>query len=150
MLTIVTTTRVTTSDAELASHLRIAEMRLSRRLRQQRTSEGQTASQLSALATLDRSGPLTLGELATAERVQPPSATRIVASLEAEGLVARTAHPTDGRQVLLAVTPLGARLLNADRKRRDAWLAQRLRDLDPADLAALHAAAAVLERLATE
>ena len=143
----VTTTR---ADAELASHLRIAVMRLSRRLRQQRTSDSQTASQLSALATLDRSGPLTLGELAAAERVQPPSMTRIAASLEAEALVSRTPHPSDGRQVLLAVTPHGTQLLNADRKRRDAWLAQRLRDLDPADLAALRAAAGVLERLASE
>jgi DNA-binding MarR family transcriptional regulator len=137
----------TTSDAALASSLRLAVMRLARRMRAERADTSLTLSQLAALATLDRLGPLTPGELAGHEKVQPPSMTRLVASLEAAGLVARTAHPSDGRQVLLAVSPPGRSLLEEDRRRRDAWLAQRLRALDRDDRAVLHRAAAILDRL---
>jgi DNA-binding MarR family transcriptional regulator len=137
----------TTSDAALASSLRLAVMRLARRMRAERADTSLTLSQLAALATLDRLGPLTPGELAGHEKVQPPSMTRLVASLEAAGLVARTAHPSDGRQVLLAVSPPGRSLLEEDRRRRDAWLAQRLRALDRDDRAVLHKAAAILDRL---
>lgn len=136
------------ADTELASTLRLSVMRLSRRLRNERTDSTLTLSQLAALATLDRHGCLTPGELAVHERVQPPSMTRLVATLETAGLVTRTAHPTDGRQVLLAVSPAGTSMLRADRRRRDAWLAQRLRSLEPRDLAVLREAAAVLDRLA--
>lgn len=136
------------ADTELASTLRLSVMRLSRRLRNERTDSTLTLSQLAALATLDRHGCLTPGELAVHERVQPPSMTRLVATLETAGLLTRTAHPTDGRQVLLAVSPAGTSMLRADRRRRDAWLAQRLRSLEPRDLAVLREAAAVLDRLA--
>lgn len=136
------------TDPALASTLRLSVMRLARRLRSERTAQDLTLSQLAALATLDRHGSLTPGELASHEQVQPPSMTRLVASLEARGLVARRRHPTDGRQVLLAVTAEATGLLREDRRRRDAWLAQRLRALDPADLAVLRQAAAVLDRLA--
>jgi DNA-binding MarR family transcriptional regulator len=122
-------------------------MRLARRLRQMKTDDTLTTSQLATLATLDRHGPLTLGELAAHEHVQPPSMTRIAAALEAAELVRRTAHPSDGRQVLLTVTPAGARLLSADRKRREAWLHQRLATLDPSEIETLRDAAAVLEKL---
>lgn len=139
----------TTADAALASTLRLSVMRLARRLRAERPDTSLSLSQLAALATLDRHGPLPPGGLAAHERVQPPSMTRLVATLEAAGLVLRTAHPSDGRQVLLRVSPAGAALLAEDRRRRDAWLAQRLRELPPADLAVLRAASAVLDRLAT-
>ena len=125
----------------------MAVMRLARRLRQERTEEAYTPSQLSALATLDRCGPLGPGELAAKERVQPPSMTRVVAALEAAGLATRTAHPDDGRQAVLSVTAAGRKLLAADRRRRDAWLARRLADLTPDEIETLRAAAPVLEKL---
>lgn len=136
------------TDTALASELRTTVMRLARRLRAQRSDTTLSLGQLAVLGTLDRHGPLTPGELAAQERVQPPSMTRMVAALEAEGLVTRTDHPTDRRQVLVAVSPSGLELLRADRRRRDAWLAQRMRDLDPADLEVLRAAASVLNRIA--
>lgn len=139
----------TTLDPVLASRLRISVMRLSRRLRQQRVDDRLTASQIAALATLDREGPLPLGELAAREHVQPPSMTRITAALEELGLVTRTSHPTDRRQVLFAVAPAGGKLLAADRKRRDAWLCRHLGDLTPEELDVLRAAAPILERLAS-
>ena len=136
------------TDTALASELRTTVMRLARRLRAQRSDTSLSLGQLAVLGTLDRHGPLTPGELAAHERVQPPSMTRMVAALESEGLVTRTDHPTDRRQVLVAVAPSGLELLRADRRRRDAWLAQRMRDLDPADVEVLRAAAAVLNKIA--
>ena len=136
------------SETALASALRLAVMRLARRMRSERADTSLTLTQLATLATLERRGPLSPRELAAAERVQPPSMTRIAASLEAAGLVTRTDHPTDGRQVLLAIAPAGAALLREDRRRREAWLAQRLRDLDAEDLDVLRRATAVLDRLA--
>ncbi len=136
------------ADTALASELRTTVMRLARRLRSQRLDTSLSLSQLAALGTLDRHGPLTPGELAGHERVQPPSMTRVVAALELAGMVTRTDHPTDRRQVLVAVSREGRALLRDDRKRRDAWLAQRMRDLDPVDLEVLRQAARVLDRLA--
>ena len=136
------------SETALASSLRLAVMRLARRMRSERADTSLTLTQLATLATLERRGPLTPRELAAAERVQPPSMTRIAASLEAAGLVTRTDHPTDGRQVLLAASPEGAAMVREDRRRRDAWLAQRLHGLPPEDLEVLRRAAVVLERLA--
>lgn len=138
----------TRTETAVASALRLAVMRLARRLRGERSDSSLTISQIAALSTLERSGPLTPRELAAAERVQPPSMTRITASLEAAELVTRTDHPSDGRQVLLAASAAGAALVREDRRRRDAWLAQRLHDLPADDLEVLRRAAAVLERLA--
>ena len=138
----------TRSQTAVASALRLAVMRLARRLRSERSDTSLTISQIAALSTLERTGPMTPRELAAAERVQPPSMTRITASLEAAGLVTRTDHPTDGRQVLLAASPDGAALVREDRRRRDAWLAQRLHDLPADDVEVLRRAAVVLERLA--
>ena len=138
----------TSTAPALASALRLSVLRLARRLRAERSDTSLTLSQLAALATLDRHGPLTPGELAAHERVQPPSMTRLVATLEQAGLVQRTPHASDRRQVLLAVSPAGGELLAEDRRRRDAWLAQRLRELPAADLAVLRDAVAVLDRLA--
>ena len=135
-------------DTALASELRTTVMRLARRLRNQRTDDSLSLSQIAALGTLVRHGPLTPSELAAHERVQPPSMTRLVAKLEDAGLVTRTDHPTDGRQVLVAISPTGLELIKADRRRRDAWLAQRLRDLPPEDRDVLHRAAEILGRIA--
>ncbi len=138
----------TRSQTAVASSLRLAVMRLARRLRGERSDSSLTISQLAALSTLERSGPLTPRELAAAERVQPPSMTRVTASLEAAGLVTRADHPSDGRQVLLAASPAGVAIVREDRRRRDAWLAQRLHDLPAEDIEVLRRAAVVLERLA--
>jgi DNA-binding MarR family transcriptional regulator len=135
------------TDTELAAALRVAVGRLARRLRRERASVDLSFSQLAALGTLDRHGPLTPGELATHEKVQPPSMTRTIARLEERGLVARTPHPTDRRQALVALTKQGAALLKEDRRRREEWLARRLRELPPDDLAVLRAAMRVLDTL---
>jgi len=132
----------------LASSLRIAVMRLARRLRSERKSEGLTVSQLSALGTIEREGPLSPTHLAAAERVQPPSMTRVIAALEQLGLVHRHAHETDGRQCLIALSARGRELLAEDRSRRQAWLARRLDELTPEERAALRVAAPIVERLA--
>ena len=136
------------TDAALASRLRLSVMRLARRMRLERAETSLTLTQLAALATLERHGPLTPGELAAHERVRPPSMTRLVASLEEAGLVGRAAHATDRRQVVLTVLAPGSALLDEDRRRRDAWLSRQLRELPPEDLELLRAAAAVLDRLA--
>jgi DNA-binding MarR family transcriptional regulator len=138
----------TATQTALASALRLSVMRLSRRLRAQRADTMLTLSQLSALSTLDLHGALTPGELAAHEKISPPSMTRLLAALEGAGLVRREAHPSDGRQVLLGVSPAGVALLKEDRRRRDVWLAQRLKGLDEDELDVLTRAAAILGRLA--
>ena len=104
--------------------------------------------QLSVLGTLFRNGTMTVGQLAHIERVQPPSMTRTVNCLVEGGYVDRRAHETDGRQVVVALSEKGEETLRADRKRRDAWLAQRLRELTPEERQLLRAAAPIIERLA--
>lgn len=135
------------TDTELAAELRTSVMRLARRLRRMRADTSLGLGQLAALGTLDRHGPMTPGELAAHERVQPPSMSRIVKALEETGYVTRTPHPTDGRQVVLALTPAGERMLKEDRRYREAWLAQRLRDLSAEDRDLLRRAAEVLDAL---
>jgi DNA-binding MarR family transcriptional regulator len=136
------------TDTALASALRLSVMRLARRMRAERADTALTLTQLAALATLERHGQMTPRDLAEAERVRPPSMTRVVASLQDAGLVERHPHPTDGRQVLLSVTPAGAALLREDRRRREAWLARVLAGLDDGERAALRAALPLLDRLA--
>jgi DNA-binding MarR family transcriptional regulator len=138
----------TSTDTQLAATLRMAVMRLARRLRAERPETDLTLSQLAALASVDRHGPLTLGSLAAHERVQPPSMTRIVGVLADRGLVTRVPHETDGRQILVDATDAGRDLLREDRRRREAWLAQVLRNLSKDEIETLHAAAPILEALA--
>ena len=138
----------TAADLALASTLRIGVMRLARRLRTERSDSSLTLSQIAALATLDRHGSMTPGELAAHEKVQPPSMTRVLAALEDAGLVDRSPHPTDGRQSMLSLSAAGRRLLTDDRRRRDAWLAQQMSDLSDEELEALRQVAPVLDRLA--
>ena len=133
--------------AELASIMRVSVMRLSRRLRAERSDVGLTLTQIATLGTLDRSGPLTPRELAEHEKVQPPSMTRVLASLEELGLIDRTPHESDGRQHLVSLTINARALLKEDRRRREAWLAQRLAELTTAERDLLSAAAPLLERL---
>jgi DNA-binding MarR family transcriptional regulator len=136
-----------TRNAELASAMRVSVMRLSRRLRSERSDHGLSLTQIATLATLDRHGPLTPRELAGHERVQPPSMTRILAGLEERRLITRTPHASDGRQHLCALTPAAVELLREDRRRRDAWLALRLAELTPAERDVLRAAAPLLDRI---
>jgi DNA-binding MarR family transcriptional regulator len=137
------------TDAGLASALRVCVARLSRRLRSERDPANElSVGQLSVLGALFRNGACSVGELASHERVQPPSMTRIVNGLAEGGYVHRRAHDTDGRQVIITLAPKGQETLAADRKRRDAWLAQRLRELSLDERVALRKAAPILERLA--
>src|SRR5215467_11741408 len=127
------------SDVGLATALRISVSRLARRLRVERlvpelAEPALSDTQLAALATLERHGAMTPGELAEHEKVQPPSMTRVP-------------HPTDRRQVVLTVTPEGRDLVQKVRRRREAWLARRLAELSPQERATLRAAAPILEKL---
>jgi DNA-binding MarR family transcriptional regulator len=140
----------TRSDAGLATALRISVSRLARRLRVERQAEGLASlsdTQLAALAVLDRHGAMTPGELAEHEKVQPPSMTRVIAVLEERRLVMRAPHLTDRRQVVLTVTEQGRELVSQARRRRDEWLAKRLKELSADERAVLRAAAPVLEKL---
>ena len=130
----------------LAAHLRLVITRTARRLRQQAGTD-LGPSQLSALASIERHGPLTPSELARIERVQRPSATRIVARLEEAGLVERVADPTDRRSFTVGINGDGGALMYRLRTRKNAYLARRLRGLDEADLATLDRAAEILEDL---
>lgn len=133
---------------QLTVRLRDAITRLNRRLRQERPVGDLTVTQLSALTSLRLAGALTPRELSDAERVQPPTMTKIVAKLEERGLVQRTPHPTDGRQVLLAVTGEGLTLIDSYQKVRDEWLAGKLADLTPDERDTVARAASILEGLA--
>jgi DNA-binding MarR family transcriptional regulator len=139
----------TISAPDLAGRLRLAVTRTARRLRQEAGSD-LSPSLTAALATVERHGPLTPSELAARERVQRPTATRVVARLAEEGLVARTPDPEDGRSALVAVTPRGSRLLRDLRTHKEAFLARRLDRLDAEERATLARAAEILERLLEE
>ncbi len=134
------------TDTDLASRLRLAIARTARRLRQEAGGDlGPT--QLVALATIERHGPLAPSELAERERIKRPTATRVVGHLESGGLIARVRDPEDGRSSILSITPEGRALLRRLRARKTAFLASHLRELEAADLAALERAAEVLESM---
>ena len=138
-------------DSELAAQLRLAIVRMARRLRQEASSIGEASpTLLAALATVERDGPLTPSALAERERIKRPTATRVVARLEAAGLVTRTPDPLDGRVARVAITAAGRTLLKRIRTRKNQYLAKRLRELEPAELATLEQAAELIERLLRE
>lgn len=134
-------------DAALAGMLRDAVGRLGRRLRMARPDTELSLGQLAALRTLDLHGPMTPSELAAHEKVRPPSMTKILARLEERRYLTRTPDPDDRRQVVVAASAAGRAMLDEDRRRRDAWIAQRLAALTPQELAALRAAVPVIEKL---
>jgi DNA-binding MarR family transcriptional regulator len=140
--------RTTLDTAALAHDLRLAVMRFSRRLRNQRVDTSVTLTHLAALSTLKRHGAMSPGELAAHERVQPPSMTRVVVALESRGLVSRTPHPTDGRQVIIGLTPAAEELLGDEVRAREAWLSGQLQELTPEERAILREAAAIMDGLA--
>jgi DNA-binding MarR family transcriptional regulator len=141
----VRTSRV--ASAQLAAALRDSITRLNRRLRQARPMGDLTITQLSALTSLELGGALSPRELAEAERVQPPTLTKIVAKLEERGLVQRTPHPTDGRQVILGATEVGRAVVAEHKRARDEWLAKRLAALSPGERETLGRAAEILDRI---
>jgi DNA-binding MarR family transcriptional regulator len=136
----------TTTESDLADRLRLVVTRLARRLRQQ-SGVGESPTQLSALATVERRGSITLGALAEAERVKPPTMTAAVTRLEADGLLARQVDESDRRIVRVTITPTGRKLLARNRSRKTAELERRLVRLSPEDRRTLDRAVVVLDRL---
>lgn len=141
---------VNEGDVRLAGDLSLAVVRLARQLRFRRVESTVTLSQLSALATLAKEGAMTPGALAVRERVRPPSMTRVIGSLTDLGLVERTAHPADGRQVLVAVSPSGADLVDSERQASQEWLSKRLATLAPEERDILLRAADLMTALVDE
>ena len=137
------------AQVSAASRLAMSVMRLERRLRQ-RSAGGVTASQYAALVTISKRGELTLGELASAEGVAPPSMTRIAAHLEQAGLVQRRPDPLDRRVALVALSPEGAKMLREALTRRELYLREGLEALAPEDVAVLARAAELMAQLAGE
>jgi DNA-binding MarR family transcriptional regulator len=125
-------------------------MRLARQLRFRRQESSVSLSQLSALSTLAKEGAMTPGALALRERVRPPSMTRVIASLAELGFVARSAHPADGRQVLVSVSDTGAELIEAERRASQEWLKARLAQLNADQRKALLVAADLMSAIVDE
>lgn len=141
--------QIARTEAGLAAALRVSVARLTRRLRSERDPDNELSlGQVSVLGELFRNGECSIGALAAHERVQPPSMTRTVNCLEEAGYVVRRRHETDGRQVLITLADKGTQTLNADRRRRDAWLARQLRELTVEERSVLRQAAPLIERLA--
>jgi DNA-binding MarR family transcriptional regulator len=139
----------TSTQADLTVRLRLVIARTARRLRQE-AGEELSPSQAAALATIDRHGPLTPSELAVRERIQRPTATRVLARLEEAGLIERTADPLDRRSTLVVSSDSGRELLASIRERKDAYLVTRLDRLTADELATLERAADILERVLDE
>ena len=144
------TTATRPSLAELASALRPSLLRLTRLVRNQRVDMSITLTQLSAIATLRKHGPMSAGELATCEKVQPPSMTKVLANLEERGLVRRSVHPSDRRQAIIEITDAGVALLESERRSRDLWLTRQLATLSADERALLHRVVPILDKLAEQ
>jgi DNA-binding MarR family transcriptional regulator len=141
---------VTTFAApHLASRLRLAVARTARRLRQE-AGGGLSPTLTSALASIEHHGPLTPSELADRERVKRPTATRLIGTLEQQGLVVRASDPSDLRSSLISITREGRVLMRTVRTRKDVYLAQRLNRLSAEERETLDRAADLLERLLEE
>lgn len=142
-------TTATIDATELAARLRLGVTRLARRLRQE-TDADVTPSQLAALSTIERHQPMTVGDLSAHERVQPPTMTRVISALVDSGFVAREPDPSDRRVAWLRLSPEGARFLARGRTRKEAYLAKRLRRIEPERLVILEQAVDLLEELVEE
>lgn len=138
----------TLHDRSLAGKLRLAVVRLNRRLRAQRTTDDLSLTQMAALSTLHKNGPMTPGQLAEKEGVRPPSMTRVIAALEELGYVGRTPHPTDGRQAIVSATDDGVRYVEATISVREAWLDARLAELSGEERDVLARASEIIDRMA--
>jgi DNA-binding MarR family transcriptional regulator len=133
---------------QLATVLRDAITRLNRRVRQGRPVGDLTIAQLSALTSLELAGALSPRELADVERVRPPTMTKIIGKLEERGLVQRTPHPTDGRQVIISPTGQGRAVYAGFEQSRNTWLARHLAELSQEERATLRRAAEILQKVA--
>jgi len=143
------TPKADTSLTDSAAKLRLAVVRIARRLRQEAATEatGLTPTSTAALATIERHGPLTPSELAEIERVKRPTITRTLGCLEKQGLVERAADPEDGRSSLVSVNAAGRERLRRLRGRKNAYLARRMRDLSAEEVETLERAAEILDRM---
>ncbi|MGF7122352.1 MarR family winged helix-turn-helix transcriptional regulator [Rhodococcus sp. TAF43] len=140
-----------TSDTRaLASDLSLAVVRLTRHLRGRRAEAQVSLTQLSALATLAAEGSMTPGALAAREKVQPPSMTRVIASLADLGLVDRTPHPTDGRQIIVSLSDAGHALIEGETQAREAWMTEKLSGLDDEQIETLRNAVTIISGLVSE
>ena len=144
-----TPTKAPLDTTAIAARLRLSATRLARRLRQE-SDASLTPSQLSALACIERHGPLTLGSLAELEQVAPPSITKVVTKLEAAGFVARRLDDRDRRVVWISVSPAGSSRLAKIRQRKNAWLASRLANLSDDQCRRLADALDVLDALTAD
>ncbi|MEC3955237.1 MarR family transcriptional regulator [Nocardia sp. CDC153] len=134
----------------LAGELSLAVVRLTRHLRGRRADAQISLTQLSALATLNREGAMTPGTLAAKERVQPPSMTRVIASLSELDLVERNPHPTDGRQIIVSLSPAGRALVADENQAREAWMTDQLSGLSPEQLKVLAEAVGIMKQIVDE
>ncbi|EMD27126.1 MarR family winged helix-turn-helix transcriptional regulator [Amycolatopsis azurea] len=137
-----------THERSLASRLRLAVVRLNRRLRAQRAGDGISLTQVSALSTLHKCGALTPGQLAAKEGVQPPSMTRVIAALEEMGYVERRPHPTDGRQAIVELSGRGRAYVVEQITAREIWLDKQLAELSAEEREVLSRAAEIIDRMA--
>ncbi len=137
-------------DGRLVGDLSLAVLRLARQLRFRRPESPVSLSQLSALSTLHKEGAMTPGTLAIRERVRPPSMTRVIAALAEMGLVVRTPHPIDGRQVLVSVSDSGVELLETEQRESQAWLQRRLGMLNSDERSVLLRAAKLMSNIVDE
>jgi DNA-binding MarR family transcriptional regulator len=135
-------------NEETVAALRAAVLVLARRLRQQVADDDLSATDIAVLGRIGRCGPMTPGQLARAEHVQPPSMTKVIERLEGRGMLSREPHPSDGRQYLVSRTELAETFVNESRKLRTAWLAQHVAGLSAAEQQTLAAAAPALTKLA--
>ncbi|MGW0455325.1 MULTISPECIES: MarR family winged helix-turn-helix transcriptional regulator [Gordonia] len=140
----------TPTDDGLSGALALAIVRLARRLRLRRQNQLVSLTQLSALSTLHIEGAMTPGALAAAERVKPPSMTRVLASLSDLGMIERAPHPTDGRQAIVTLAPAGEEVIVAEHAARRAWLSDQIDALTDDERATLRSALPVLAKLISE
>ncbi|AYF73384.1 MarR family transcriptional regulator [Nocardia yunnanensis] len=131
----------------LAGELSLAVVRLTRHLRGRRADAQISLTQLSALATLNREGEMTPGTLAAKERVQPPSMTRVIASLSEMDLVERNPHPTDGRQIIVSLSAAGRALIQDENQAREAWMTDQLSELSADQLKVLAEAVGIMKQI---
>jgi DNA-binding MarR family transcriptional regulator len=143
-------TPLVTDTVSVADALRPVLLRVGRELRREARTVGISPEQVSLLVAIKYAPGLGIRDLAASERISPPALTKHVDRLERDGLVVRTQHPDDGRRIGLTLTEKGQRVLRRVRSRRTAWLATRLRGLDPKELAAVEAAIEPLSRLLKE
>ncbi|MFB8279651.1 MarR family winged helix-turn-helix transcriptional regulator [Nocardia colli] len=141
----------TPSDVRaLAGELSLAVVRLTRHLRGRRADSQISLTQLSALATLARDGAMTPGALAARERVQPPSMTRVIASLTDLGMVERKPHPTDGRQIIVSLSEAGTALIADETHAREAWMTEQLSGLTANQIDVLTQAVGIMKQIVAE